>query len=130
MKPTPASQGTLEGFLHRGLAAQRAVDEVIAKFLTRHTDPWTSKAAARELVRSDRLTAQQNASYAILRTYGPGTAKEIAARFVTDFPDAAVPTVYHKLCRRLPELQRKGRAEVVKGEVRDGCRVWRAIGKE
>src|SRR3990172_792113 len=115
MRPTPEAQGTLAG--------------IQTRLLSRTTDPGTSKQAARELVRSDRLTAQQNATYAILCNYGPGTAKEIARRFVTDFPGAAVPTVYHKLCRRLPELERKGRAEVVKGEVRDGCRVWRAVEK-
>ena len=68
MKPTPEGQGVLPG--------------IQSRLLVRGSDPGTSKAAARELVRSDRLTAQQNATYAILCKYGPGTAKEIALRFV------------------------------------------------
>ena len=128
MKPIPESQGTLEGFLHRGLAAQRAVDGMLTKLLSRRQDPPTSKQAAR--VVAVKLTERQEQALACLFAYGPGTTHELAARATrVDGDHSRATSIHHELARRLPELARKGKAEVT-GEVRGGCRVWMAIGKE
>ena len=128
MKPIPESQGTLEGFLHRGLAAQRAVDGMLTKLLSRRQDPPTSKQAAR--VVAVKLTERQEQALACLFAYGRGTTHELAARATrVDGDHYRATSIHHELARRLPELSSKGKAEVT-GEVRDGCRVWRGVKQE
>ena len=115
MKPTHASQGTLDG--------------ITTRLLARRQDPVTSKQAAKAV--AVRLTARQEQALATLVAYGPGTTHELASRATELDPTGLyridrATAIHHELARRLPELARKGKAEVVLGEVRQGCRVWRA----
>lgn len=130
MKPTPEAQGTLAG--------------IHTRLLSRPQDPVTSKAAARELVRSGRLTKQQEVTLWILREYGPGTTHEIASRYVQAWPKANADFIHHQLARRFPELESLWAARVQQDRtkpcrckpearechcqdvVREGCRVWEA----
>ena len=129
MKPTPESQGVLLG--------------IQSRLLVRGSDPVTSRAAAVGILPT--LTARQEQALAILLAYGPGTTHELA-RAATRLDDSAyrATAIHHELARRLCELARKGRAEVVQDPrkpcrckpgakachcrdvIRDGCRVWRA----
>ena len=106
MKPTAEGQTTLAG--------------IQTRLLARRQDPQTSREAAKTVAVT--LTARQEQALWILRTYGPGTTHELG-KWAPMVADAT--TVHHELARRFPELARKGKAEVT-GEVRDGCRVWRA----
>jgi len=114
MKPTPEGQGVLTG--------------IQSRLLARRTDPETSRGAVRKVVST--LTMRQQRALACLFAYGPGTTHELAARATrVDGDHYRATSIHHELARRLPELARKGKAEVT-GEVRGGCRVWMAIGKE
>lgn len=76
--------------------------------LARHSDPETSRIAARRLVESGALTRQQAEVLDAVRTCPGSTAVEIAQRAGID---------RYTVSRRLPELQRKG--QVRRGPPRD-----------
>lgn len=81
-----------------------------AKPLARSGDPVTSKLAARELVDSGRLTAQQTEVLEALQRFPGSTSAELAEAAGID---------RYRVARRLPDLERLGRA--AKG-VRRICR--------
>ncbi len=99
-----------------------------ARSLARRDDPATSHQAAQRVVESGRLTGSQWTCWTAVREFGPGTAREIVAKWER----ARAVAYYHELCRRLPELARKG---LVRGQrdaegrevVRDGSRVWEVV---
>lgn len=115
-----------------------------AKLLARRDDPATSTQAARRVVESGRLTEQQDEVLSILEVNGPGTAKElsISEGFL---PRHEEERFYYTLCRRLPELERKGLVRVQQDPskpcrckrgakrcrcwdvVRDKSRVWEIV---
>ena len=83
-------------------------EPIQVRLLARATDPATSKQGAQRVVESGRLTSSQEGCLAIVRGTGPGTAKQLVARWKPVHPTQ----VYHELCRRLPELERKGLVRV------------------
>jgi len=128
------------------MATQLRLDDFKARLLARRTDPETSKEAARKI--AVRLTENQEQALWILNTYGPGTTHELANWTARVRGIESSTAIHHGLARRLPELARKRKAEVVQDPtklcrcklgafrchcrdmVRDGCRVWRAVKEE
>lgn len=106
--------------------------EILARTLARKSDPATSLAAARRAVQT--LSEQQGNALDLLAAHGPGTTREISARYVYGFNygDGAAEyqeRIHYLLARRLPELERKGLARTT-GDVRNGARVWEAVKEE
>ena len=104
-----------------------------ARVLARRDDPATSKQAARRTAR--KLTEGQDQALATLVAYGPGTTHQLGwlatMRDVTGRQDRAT-AIHHELARRLPELERKGRARVQRdtdGSERtfNGSRIWEVV---
>ena len=106
-------------FAAKGMRAQAEVSKLC------HTnDPQTSFDAAEEMIRSGKLTKQENDVYhriiqfiAYFRNPNDFTAKEISAGSAID---------YYTVQRRLSGLRNKGKIERT-GEKREGCCVWRLV---
>jgi len=107
-----------------GLFCAAARGRLAPRLPAASNDPQTSHIAARELVRSGRLTEQQERTLAALRAWvGPApTSAELAAG------DLALRFMF---ARRLVELERAGRVERLAARVctQTGQRshTWRAI---
>lgn len=104
-------QLTLESFMERGLAAQAAVDDMLAKGKARATDPESSHIAARAIVKSGEIGRQQTQVLELVRQSPGSTSHELSDG------NAALRYV---IARRLPELARL--QLVVRGPVR-ACRI-------
>ena len=84
------------------MASQLSLDDFRARLLARRDDPMPSKEAARRLVRSGKLNRQQQTALTALRLHPGTTAWEMAE---------GNTLLRFMLCRRLPELVRKGAAK-------------------
>jgi len=88
------------------------------KTLFHKSDPETSREAAEQMVKSGKLTEQENFIHYVIevhRGHKSFTAKELAKDSGED---------YYIIQRRLSGLHRKGKIERT-GEKRNGCCVWR-----
>lgn len=91
--------------------------ETAARYLSRRSDPETSKAAARNLVKSGaHQTACEKVHAALVKCKEGANANEIAAR------TGMLP---HVVLKRLPDLMKKGLAFKT-NIVRDNQTVWKA----
>ena len=103
------------------VAQQLAIDFAPER-AARHTDPETSKAAARQAAKF--RTSHAGRILLALQQHGPRTPKEL---------EQIVGLSVVQIDRRLPELKKAKLARVVTLDdgadaVRNGCRVWSAIG--
>jgi hypothetical protein len=98
---------------------ERPAEPFEARLIHRKDDPATSKRAALRLVRTGQLDGARALFLRLLRTHGPLTHKEAAAR--TDRPDH-FRTEFDKRVKRWAVAG----VIALTGEERDGARVWRA----
>lgn len=80
--------------------------------LFHRNDPFTSKYAAEQMVKSGKITKQEGEVYALFRQYGPGTSKQIAQRAGGDYT-----AIYHQIQRRKGKLEEKGLLECTNNKV-------------
>ncbi len=88
--------------------------------LAHKNDPITSYEAADKMIKSGKLSKQEEEIYcAILRIYAPINC-EFTAKQLSD----TTGINYYTIQRRLSGLRQKSKIERT-GEKRDGCCVWR-----
>ena len=95
--------------------------DIETRLLHRTTDPATSKAAARRVVKSMRLGVSLREFLNILSVYGPMTCREASERM----PASESDYWNAEFNKRVHSWHVAGHIELT-GEVRDGGRVWSA----
>jgi len=92
--------------------------------LARDKDPITSHEAADKMVKSGKLTKQQNSVLKIIARY----CKNHKDFTPLELTDGHWTALYYAIQRRKNELNHKGYIEST-GEVRNGREVWRLVRK-
>lgn len=126
----------LKEFAVRGVAAQRAVDNIVP--LSHKSDPITSYEAADKMVKSGALNEQEIyvlahiCKFIAMRTlvvdwyWGDTFTPKELAQWMT--PKWEYTKIYQIIQRRLSGLHSKGKIERT-GEKREGCMVWKLKGE-